>query len=118
MLRTEYNGLRVRSDTEIRDIVKRLRADMKALYGERLRGVYLFGSYARGEADAESDVDVLIVLDRIVSLSEEITRAGDLISKLSLDVDISVSPTFVSEKDWALKRSPFLACVRREAIRT
>jgi predicted nucleotidyltransferase len=40
--------------------------------GARLKGVYLFGSYARGEAGEESDVDVLIVLDRVESYSQEI----------------------------------------------
>ena len=29
-----------------------------------VRKVWLFGSYARGEADAESDVDVMLDLDR------------------------------------------------------
>jgi predicted nucleotidyltransferase len=36
-----------------------LRTGLEGLYGTRLRGVYLYGSYARGEAESESDVNVL-----------------------------------------------------------
>ena len=34
----------------------------KAFYGDRLVKIILFGSYARGEANEESDVDLLVVL--------------------------------------------------------
>ena len=31
--------------------------------GERFKGVVLYGSEARGEADADSDIDLLVLLD-------------------------------------------------------
>ena len=37
---------------------------LRQRFGERLVSVRLFGSYARGEATADSDVDCLILLDR------------------------------------------------------
>ena len=47
----------------IRTLMGELKTGLQAIYGERLRGIYLYGSYARDEADEESDVDVLVVLD-------------------------------------------------------
>lgn len=41
----------------------RFRASLVARFDGRLREATLFGSYARGEAHEESDVDVLIVID-------------------------------------------------------
>jgi predicted nucleotidyltransferase len=41
----------------------RFRGAMVATFGARLRELVLFGSWARGDADAESDVDVLVVVD-------------------------------------------------------
>jgi predicted nucleotidyltransferase len=35
---------------------------MRRLYGRRLSRIVLFGSFARGEAHAESDVDLLVLL--------------------------------------------------------
>lgn len=43
--------------------LSRFREAINALFGPRLREVVLFGSYARGEAHDESDVDVLVVAD-------------------------------------------------------
>jgi hypothetical protein len=40
-----------------------IRFRLEAVFPDRLRGVLLFGSAARREADPESDVDLLILLD-------------------------------------------------------
>ena len=48
-----------------------------ALLGERLVGVVVYGSYARGEAEASSDTDVLIVVDRSVRLTRALYRRWD-----------------------------------------
>lgn len=102
-------------DLEIRTLLARLRRELEDLYGERLRGVYLFGSHARGEATSESDVDVLVVLDRITSYGEEIRRTGRLVSSLSLDSGYSISRVFVSQSTWRDRDSPFLSNVREDA---
>ncbi len=34
-------------------------------FGERLRRIVLYGSYARGDYDAESDVDLLVLADGV-----------------------------------------------------
>jgi predicted nucleotidyltransferase len=97
-------------------LLSELRAGLTHLYGERLVGVYLFGSFARGEQDSESDLDVLIVLDRVDSYGAEIDRTGDLIARLALAYGLSVSRVFVNAEDWTRGTGSFLEAVRREAI--
>jgi predicted nucleotidyltransferase len=48
-----------------------------ALFGEQLAGVLLYGSVARGEAEASSDVDVLVVVDPRVRLTRSLYRRWD-----------------------------------------
>lgn len=92
-----------------------LKKELEAIYAERLRGVYLYGSYARGEADDESDLDVLIVLDAIESYGADIDRTSHLVAGLSLDHRVSVSRVFVTESDWVNGETRFILNARREA---
>jgi predicted nucleotidyltransferase len=42
--------------------------DLRERCGSRLHQVRLFGSYARGEANEDSDVDVLVVVDGLTDM--------------------------------------------------
>lgn len=97
-------------------VFQALRDGLDKAYGERLRGLYMYGSYARGEEETQSDLDVLVVLDDVPSYWAEIERTSHLISRLSLEHAISISRTFVSERDWENDDSPFLNNVRRENV--
>jgi len=57
-------------------------------FGERLVQLTLFGSYARGEAHADSDVDVAVVLDRI-------ERPSDRMLPMELAGELTISHNFV-----------------------
>lgn len=50
----------------------------RAVCGDRLVGVLVVGSWARGEAAAASDIDVLIVIDPKTALTRDLYRAWDL----------------------------------------
>lgn len=49
----------------------------RAAFGDRLDGVLVLGSWARGEAAATSDIDVLIVIDSKTALTRELYRRWD-----------------------------------------
>jgi predicted nucleotidyltransferase len=99
-----------------RPLLRALAQGLARLYGDRLRGVYLYGSYARGSQDPESDLDVLIVLADFGHYGEELDRTSELVAALSLEHGIAVSRVFVREQDWSEARTPFLANVREEAV--
>ncbi len=89
---------------------------MTALYGPRLIALFLFGSYARGTPDQESDLDILIVLDRLDSFTAEIGRTSEITARLALAYGVSISRVFVDEQAWRSTGTTFLRNVRAEAI--
>ena len=100
----------------IKELLVDLKGRLLTLYGEQLKGVYLFGSYAREEADEESDVDVLIVLDRVDDYAREIYRTSYLMAELSLQYDRSISYVYTSEDSWKEEQTMFFLNIRAEAI--
>lgn len=56
-------SLQVQVPPSVQASLSRFHAALVAHFGQRLREVTLFGSFARGDADEESDVDVLVVID-------------------------------------------------------
>ena len=101
---------------QVNDIARKINRGLAALHGTRLIAVFVFGSYARGDADDESDLDVLIVLDRVGDYAAEVDRTSEIIGSLSLEYGVSISRVFVSEDEWLHGDTVFLQNVREEAI--
>lgn len=95
---------------------KEAKEGLERIYGEGLKGVTLYGSYARGEEDSEFDIDLVVFLDQLDCYAAEVDRTGYLISELSLKHGVSVSRVFVSLRDWSDREAPFLVNAREEAI--
>ena len=59
-------------------ILKRFRAALDEMDGERLERVVLFGSRARGDAREDSDYDVAVFLNDLTDRWPELDRLADL----------------------------------------
>jgi predicted nucleotidyltransferase len=101
---------------KIRKPIEEFKRDIKKLYGERLKDVVLYGSWARGEATEESDIDLLVVLEGKVTPGLEIDRMIDIITDINLKHDVLISVYPVSEQNYVTMSSPLLLNVRKEGI--
>lgn len=75
--------------------------------------IILFGSYARGEAREDSDVDLLVILPDVAHPRQEMTRLRRALAPLGFPVDVLV----VSAKDfekWSEAPSTTLYWAKRE----
>ena len=50
-------------DSKLKSALPELEQKLSLLFGDKLRKIILYGSYANGSHDDESDVDILIVVD-------------------------------------------------------
>ena len=97
-------------------IAGKIRNELEKLYGERLRGVYLYGSAARDQLTPDSDIDIAIILDTVKSSYEEIEYTGQLGSNVSLEYDTLVTFFFVSEDDYNKGRFAIHRTIKEEGI--
>ena len=100
----------------IRKLMKELKAGLVRIYGDQLKGVYLYGSYARGDYRPGSDVDVMILLKSYRSYWDEIKRTSELISGVSLNYDLLVSRVIMSEDKWKRSDTSLLKNIQREGL--
>lgn len=79
---------------------------------------YLYGSYARGDFDSESDVDIILVSplsrDRIWPIRRQVSKIAN---EISTRHDVSVSVCIRSKDQFLPQTVPYYRNVIREGIR-
>ncbi len=81
-----------------------------------MRRMILYGSFARRDYTAGSDIDIALVLDRIDDFSGERERYMQVLKKLSLKHDRLVSAVILEQRDIDAKSSPLILNIEREGI--
>lgn len=70
---------------------------LRGIFGSRLRELRLFGSYARGEADEDSDVDVLVLVDGLADHEIGVVAAEAAYVLIETRVPLSPLPMSTAE---------------------
>ena len=103
-----------------RQIADAVAAEAKRVLEGKLEAVILYGSYARGDFDAESDIDIMV---RIACAKEELRnyryRFVPIASALSLEYGVTVSVTTVDAGTFYRyhRHLPYYENVEREGIK-
>ena len=96
-------------------ILRRFRAKLDAVYGERIERVVLFGSRARGDAGKDSDYDVAVFLRDLTDRFAEMNRLADLGTDF-----LDETGEFIHAMPYAAgsynERSPLMLEVRADGI--
>jgi predicted nucleotidyltransferase len=101
--------------TTIDPIMRRFRAALDDVYGPRLERVVLFGSRARGDARADSDYDVAVFLEDMVSLVQEADRIAEIETDILYDTG-AVIDALPFEAGAHRERTGLMGELRREGV--
>lgn len=94
-------------------------SNVRAIYGSHLRQIILYGSYARGDYNLDSDVDVMILLDLSdMDIKGYRHQLSDMTFDFNMDHDMDIKPIAKSEEQYQkwVENYPFYANVNRDGV--
>jgi predicted nucleotidyltransferase len=103
-------------DEKIKLLINRIKAHLIKMYGGKIKKVILYGSYTRGEATRDSDIDVLVLVDQSLNPFEVRESLSDLLFDILLEEGELVSVIAVPEHLFENYNSPFMLNVKKEGV--
>ena len=103
----------------VKEILKKYVNEIQELYGNQLKSVILYGSYARGDFKQDSDIDIMILVDMT---DIEIREKGQFLSEATFeynfDNNIMIMPIVKNLNHFNkwLRACPFYFNVKKEGI--
>lgn len=97
-------------------VVRQCRSALAQYYGDRFVGLVLYGSVARGHAQAGSDIDLLVLLRSPFDTFEELRRIVDLLYPVQMESERLISAKPVPVEDFEQGRLQLYRNAKREGV--
>lgn len=107
------------SKHELDIILQKIAEAYRVVYGDNLVKVMMYGSYARGDYDNYSDVDIAaIVRGERQELQKALKKIWDTSSELELEYETIVSPTVIPFDEYEQYRNdvPYYRNIEKEGV--
>ncbi len=106
---------------EISQVIDEFVAGVNEILGNRVKKIILYGSYARGDYNESSDIDIMILTDltddEIVEYREKIwDYAYDLEFDNNFDIELSPLVKNIDKFNYWLEALPFYMNVQKEGV--
>lgn len=102
-------------DLRAHPALTRFRAALAEIYGDRLAGVVLYGSRARGDERPDSDYDIAVFLHDLPDRGREMRRLADLETEILYDTDAVIN-ALPLPADARREQTGFMHELRRDGL--
>ena len=107
--------------TKIKNIIDEFINGVNEILGNRVKKIILYGSYARGDFNESSDIDIMILTDLTDDeMYEHFVKISDMAYDIEekYDFDITLSPLVknIDKFNYWLETLPFYINVQREGV--
>lgn len=102
--------------SEIAPLLHSFKHEAKSYYGNRLKELILFGSYARGNFTEESDIDLLLVLSPHAATDDTADDFGKIKYDFMLKHDVLISCHYTTKKKFADLAEPLYYNIQKEGV--
>ena len=105
--------------SKINDIIQEFVKGAEEIFGNRAKRIILYGSYARGDFDKSSDIDIIILTDLT---NDEMAEFQDRIWDCAYDIEaennviISVLVKNIDRFNYWLEALPFYMNIQKEGV--
>lgn len=100
----------------ISDVVRKCKAALESHYGSQLKGLILYGSVARHQADLTSDIDMLVLLGKPFDYFSELRQVIEVLYPVQLESEQLISAKPVPIDDFEHGSIQLYRNAKREGI--
>ena len=107
------------SKNQLNMLTKDIVQEYRKVYGETIDSILLFGSYARGEENDDSDIDIVAIVhgERLI-LQEQLKQIWDVSANIGLENDVIISPVVIPFDEYEKYKDtlPYYNNISKEGI--
>lgn len=103
----------------IQNSINRFVEESKKILGNRLKKIILYGSYARGDYNNSSDIDILVLTDyKQAQFYSVLKKLSSMTYDIELDYNVILTPLINNIKNYndEIDKIPFYTNIQNEGV--
>ncbi len=106
----------MRTLEDIKDLAIEIKRFLIDKYGDGIKQVIVYGSFARGEATEASDIDMVAIIDDGINAEDVENELSDFLLDILLDRKELISVFAIPESIYENYNSPFILNTKAEGV--
>lgn len=105
--------------TQLNKIISQIVEAYRDIYGQAIKNIVMYGSFARGDFDDESDIDFAAIVEgERQELQKQLEKVWDKASDIGLEYDAVVSPVVIPNDEFIQYKDklPYYQNIDKEGI--